>query len=108
MMWKVNYTNDAERDLQDIYDYIADVLLDLVTAIKQTERIMNTVDSLENMPLRHRLYDKEPWRAKGLRVLSVDNYLVFYLPDESYNTVSVIRIMYGGRDVEKNLSKRRE
>jgi toxin ParE1/3/4 len=41
---------------------------------------------------------------KGLRVLPVDNYLVFYLPDESNNIVSVIRIMYGGRDIEKHLN----
>ncbi|MCL2421317.1 MAG: type II toxin-antitoxin system RelE/ParE family toxin, partial [Defluviitaleaceae bacterium] len=31
------------------------------------------------------------------------NYLVFYLPDELQGTVSVMRIMYEGRDIEKQL-----
>jgi len=104
MIWKVDYTEDAEQDLQSIYDYISDVLLEPVTAQKQTDRIMDAVDSLGHMPLRFRLYDNEPWRSKGLRVLPVDNYLVFYLPDESHEFVLVIRIMYGGRDSKKHLS----
>ena len=30
--------------------------------------------------------------------------LVFYLPDETSATVSIIRIMYGGRDINKQLN----
>ena len=105
MNWEVIYTVDAEQDLQDIYEYISDVLLEPVIAQRQTNRIMDSIDSLDNMPLRHHLYDTEPWRAKGLRVLPVDNYLVFYLPDESRNIVAIIRIMYGGRDVGNHLGK---
>lgn len=35
----------------------------------------------------------------------VDNYLVFYLPNETKNTVSIVRIMYGGRDIRRQLSE---
>ena len=56
MTWKVNYTEDAEQDLQDIYEYISDFLLEPVIAEKQANRIMDTVDSLDHMPLRYRLY----------------------------------------------------
>jgi toxin ParE1/3/4 len=103
MIWKVEYTDDANQDLQDIYDYIADVLLEPTTAANQTDRIMDAVDSIEHMPLRHRLYDRDPWRSKGLRVMPVGNYLAFYLPVESVGIVSIIRIMYGGRDIETHL-----
>ena len=104
MIWKVNYTEDAEQDLQSIFDYISGVLLEPVTAANQTNRIMDVADSLDHMPLRYRLYDKEPWRSRGLRVMPVDNYLVFYLPDETKKTVAIIRIMYGGRDIDKHLN----
>jgi toxin ParE1/3/4 len=105
MTWNVAYTEDAEQDLQDIFDYISGFLLAPATAEKQTDRIMDAVDSLDNMPFRYRLYDKEPWRSKGLRVLPVDNYAVFYLPDKETQTVSIVRIMHGRRDVEKHLGK---
>lgn len=104
----MNYTEDAAQDLQGIFDYISDVLLEPVTAANQTDRIMDAADSLDHMPLRYRLYNKELWRSRGLRVMPVDNYLVFYLPDETKKTVAIIRIMYGGRDIDKHLNATEE
>ena len=105
MTWNVYYTNDALEDLQGIYDYISEILIEPGIAVKQTDRILDAADSLDAMPLRHRLYDHEPWRSKGLRILPVDNYVIFYLPDELKNIVAIVRIMYGGRDVDKQLHK---
>ena len=101
--WKVVYTEQAERDLHSIFEYIAFSLLEPQIAKKQSRRIMDAVANLNKMPLRYPLYEKEPWHSKGLRVLPVDNYLAFYLPVETKTTVAVIRIMYGGRDIEEQL-----
>ena len=101
----VAYSAEARQDLRDIYEYIACELLVPETAAGQTERIMKAIRSLEQMPMRHRLYEEEPWHSQGLRVLPADNYLVFYLPDENSATVNIIRIMYGGRDIDKQLNE---
>ena len=105
MIFHVAYSAEARQDLRDIYEYIAYELLVPETAAGQTERIMKAIRSLEQMPMRHRLYEEEPWHSQGLRVLPVDNYLVFYLPDETSPTVNIIRIMYGGRDIDKQLNE---
>lgn len=104
MIFRLNYSAEARLDLKNIYQYIAHKLLMPEVAARQTERIMKAVRSLEQMPMRHRLYEEEPWYSQGLRVLPVDNYLVFYLPDKDNATVNIIRIMYGGRDIEKQLN----
>ncbi len=104
MIFEVAYSAEARQDLRDIYEYIAYELLEPQAASRQTERILKAVRSLEQMPMRHRLYEEEPWHSQGLRVLPVDNYLVFYLLDEIIATVSIIRIMYGGRDIDKQLN----
>lgn len=101
--WKVVYTKQAESDVRSIFEYIAFSLLEPDVAKNQSWRIMDMVAKLKEMPLRHPLYPKEPWYSKGLRVLPVDNYSVFYLPVETKTVVAVIRIMYGGRDIEKQL-----
>lgn len=105
MIFHVAYSAEARQDLRDIYEYIAYELLVSETAAGQTERIMKAIRSLEQMPMRHRLYEEEPWHSQGLRVLPVDNYLVFYLPDENSATVNIIPIMYGGRDIDKQLNE---
>lgn len=103
MIFNVLYSSEARQDLRDIYEYIAYELLELNTAAGQTNRIMKAARSLEQMPMRHRLYEEEPWHSQGLRFLPVDNYLIFYLPDETNNIVNIIRIMYAGRDVKTQL-----
>ena len=105
MIWHVDYTEAARQDLRDILDYISNILLEPETAVEQVTRIMDAADSLEHMPMRHRLYDNEPWRSRGLRVVPVDNYVVLYLPDASKNIVTIIRVMYGRRDIDRQLKR---
>ena len=105
MIFNVLYSFRARQDLRDIYEYIAYELLEPGIAAGQVNRIMKAARSLEQMPMRCRCYEGEPWCKMGLRFLHVDNYLIFYLPDENNNIVNVIRIMYAGRDVTKQLNE---
>ena len=36
-----------------------------------------------------------------MRRMPVDNYVIYYLADRETHTVTVVRIFYGGRNVEK-------
>ena len=103
MSFEVKYTARARQDLRNIYEYIAYDLLVPETTARQTRRIMKEIDALNEMPMRYRLYDDEPWQSQGIRFFPVNNYLVFYLPDDTQNTVHVVRIIYGGRDIKKQL-----
>ena len=96
--WNVLYSDEAERDLRDIYEYIAYSLLSPMNAEGQVERIMQAVERLDQMPYRHEKYPDEPWHSIGLRFMTVDNYCVLYLPDEFTMKVGIVRIMYDGRD----------
>lgn len=96
--WKVIYSNAAEADLADIYAYIAYSLLSPENAAGQAERIMQAVERLSAMPMRHEVYPEEPWKSMGLRYMSVDHYCIFYFPDAQKWEVEIVRIMYSGRD----------
>lgn len=37
--------------------------------------------------------------------MPVDNYLVFYILNHEENVVAIIRVMYGGRDVDRHLNR---
>ncbi|HHW73689.1 MAG TPA: type II toxin-antitoxin system RelE/ParE family toxin [Firmicutes bacterium] len=104
MSYKIIYTQESEQDLINIYRYIAMSLLVPETAKKQADRIMKAIEGLDEMPLRFKLYPNEPWNSRGLRILPVDNYLVFYTVIEEEKTIAIVRIMYGGRSIESQLS----
>ena len=104
MIFYVAYSAEARQDLRDIYEYIAYELLVPETAAGQTERIMKAIRSLEQMPMRHRLYEEEPWHSQGIHKLPVKNYLVYFWVDEEAKKVQVIGIIYGRRDQRHQLS----
>jgi len=103
MNWKVIFSRKADLDIGEIKDYIANVLLEPKVAENQLIRIKDAIDSLDFMPLRFRLYDYEPLRSEGMRIMTVGNYAVLYVPDESTATVTIVRIIYGGRDIPARL-----
>lgn len=105
MKYQIFYTDSAKQDLKNIYRYICDSLVEPEIAEKLTDKIMKSIRSLDEMPQRYRLFDEEPWRSCGLRILPVNNYLIFYLSDEEKTVVTILRIIYGGRDISKQLSE---
>lgn len=96
-------TPAAENDLQEAFSYIATELLEPQTAVNLCNRIEQEILKLRTMPNRHAPYKKEPWSSRGVRFFPVGNFLIFYITRESDCTVHVLRVMYGGRNVEKQL-----
>lgn len=105
MIYSVKISKQAENDLRSIYEYIAFELQSLQNAQGQIGRLESNILKLKEMPERFSVFEKEPWKSRNLRVMPVDNYLVFYIPDKETETVTVIRVMYGGRDTEKQLNQ---
>ena len=103
MIYHVKIAEQARLDLKTIYDYIANILMVPIVAEKQYFRIEDAIFSLEKMPERFRQYEKEPWRSRNLRIMPVDNYIVFYIVNNENRTATVIRIMYNARNIEKEL-----
>lgn len=105
MNYVIMLTPWAKADLDEIFRYIAVDLQSLQNASGQLDRLEKAIASLNQMPARFRLYDKPKWRERNLRIMPVDNYLVFYIPDNEKNTVTVVRVMYGGRDIDRQLNE---
>lgn len=105
MTYQIKITDQANQDLRGIFEYIAYELQELQTAIGQLDRLEKEIYSLNQMPERYRIYDREPWRSRNLHIMPVDNYLVFYIPDNNTQTVTVIRIFYGRRDIDTQLEE---
>ena len=89
----------GRNGLAQYFEYIARDLQAPQSAVSQLERLEKRIYSLDQMPNRHHLYGKEPWRTRGLRVMVVDNYCVFYLPDTENMTVNIHRVLYGRRNL---------
>ena len=104
MKFAIKITAQADNDIRNIYEYIAYELQSPENASGQLDRIEKCIMSLDDMPERYRFYDREPWKSRGLRVLPVDNYVVLYITDSDKKVVTILRVMYAGRDIYNQLN----
>ena len=98
--WDVQLSEQAENDLDDIYRYIAESLIEPAVAWRQIERIRRAVFSLDELPERGSYFPQEPWRSRGVKRLYVDNYCILYEINDATDTVGVIAILYSKRNIE--------
>lgn len=103
MKYEVVYTEKSLRQLQGIYNYIANDLLAPDAANSIVDKIMTAVEKLDEMPLRFPLYKKLPWKNRGLRKLNIENFTAFYFAFEEKSQVVIVAVMYGRRDIDNAL-----
>jgi toxin ParE1/3/4 len=92
---QVFFTPEAQDDLLDLYDYVAD-RSSSTRALRYIERIEKTCMSLHTLPERGtRREDLLP----GLRVMGFEHrvQIAFEVRPKS---VAILRVLYGGRSVE--------
>jgi len=84
----------AERDLTDIYDYVA---AEKPAAAEQLlTRIEKDLNALSSQPLLGRIPRDHDIALLGYRFLTIGDYLAFYRLEPS--VVLVHRILHGARD----------
>ncbi len=104
MIYEVEISEQADNDLRGIFEYIAFELQSPENASGQLDRLEEQILSLDTMPERYRKFEKEPWNSRGLRILPVDNYVVLYIANSDKKIVTILRVMYAGRDIDNQLT----
>lgn len=82
------------RDLDGIYAYIADTLLEPGTAKALIDRLEAGILSLERMPYRCPERRRGAYANKGYRNLFIENDTVVYRVEEELKRVIVITVWY--------------
>jgi plasmid stabilization system protein ParE len=97
--YKIKINPRAIRELDHIYEYIANEKLAPENAIGQIKRIKKAILSLDIFPQSHQERNEGRYGGKGYRQLLIDNYIAIFRIDESLKTVYVITIQYQGRNL---------
>ena len=96
--YRLIVTPDAEADLSELRDYIANVLRSPETARSYLHHLRKEIGSLSEMPARIKAVDEEPWHSRGIRKLIVKHFLVYFRIVEEEKTVYILNVIYARRD----------
>ncbi len=100
--YKIQITDKALSDMEEIYNYIAEQLQAPEAAMGQYNRIAGAIETLDTFPERVKLMETEEERVLGLRQMPVDNFSVFFHIREE--RVIITNVLYSASDISKRLS----
>ena len=101
--YDVMISDKANTDIESIYDYIYETLHEPIAALNQYNRITEAILSSEVIPERIRIMTSEPEYSRGIRLLLIDNYAVFFVVKAE--TVHIVRVLYSASNIQKRLSE---
>ncbi len=100
-LYRIQITDKALSDMEEIYNYIAMNLQAPEAAMRQYNRIADAIETLDTLPERIKLMESEEEAALGLRQIYVDNYSVFFHIQEK--RVIITNVLYSSSDISKRL-----
>ena len=93
----VKFTNSAEEELIEIYEYISFILKSEITANKFVENVENKILRLSIFPYSCMEIISKPQNIQ-YRKLIVKNYVILYKINEENKRVDIVHIYYSRRD----------
>ena len=97
--YKVKINPRAIRELDSIYQYIANEKLAPVNSKEQVDRIKKAILDLSTFPQSHQERNEGRYAGKGYRQLLIDNYIAIFKIDETNKIVYIVTIQYQGRNL---------
>jgi len=94
--YKLIFTNDAIKEMDNIFYYISENLYATSSAQKLMSEIDDAIENLKYMPKAYSVI-KEHLQMEYRRVI-VKKYVIIYTIDEEEKKVNIMHIYYGGRD----------
>ena len=95
--YEVKLTPRALQDLDSIYAYIAQSLMEPDTALKLLSQLEDAIFSLEQLPQRGALRKTGAYANRGYRQLLIENYIAIYRVDEVHRQVILLTVQYSHR-----------
>jgi len=99
--YKVNLAAAVYGDLDEIFSYITNVLLEEQVAHNIMREIYDMLSSLKKMPERFSFTHEPELAERGYRRAIVKRYVILYLVDKKNKIVNVARVFHGTTDYSK-------
>ena len=93
------FTYLAEEDLDDILSYLCNELCNKTAAANFYSKAMEAIDRMCEFPESYPLVENE-FVDRKIRKAIIDNYVLYYYCDIDEKLITILRIVYGKRDLE--------
>jgi len=96
--YEVIITKKCRKSLNQICDYITNILYTEIAANKLLDKFENLIDILETTPFIYKKVERYTIIDKEYRKAIIKNYIIIYDVDEEKKKVYLDNMFYGGSD----------
>ena len=107
-MYQIKFTSLAEKDLNSSYDYIYEVLKNPHAAENLVLETEHTLSKISDMPYSCSMVSDPYLKKLGIRFLPIQNYVAFFIIEEDFKEIIVLRFLYGKREWTSLLKEKSE
>ncbi len=100
MGYKYKFTAKAKDDLDSIFAYIAIELSNISAARNLMKEVEKGINSICAFPEACPVVDNIYVRNLDVRKKLINNFIMYYLPDEKAKTNIIVRIVYNKRNID--------
>lgn len=103
-MYKLEFLSVAKNDMLEIVKYISDDLKNPQAASRLADAFIEAAENICQFPYANKVYAPiKPLELEYRRII-VKNYLMFYTVNEQTKTVTIMRVIYGKRDLSNQIN----
>jgi len=103
-MYKIEVLPRAQQDLEDILHYISFVLKNRKAALDLLKKVDKELNIIKLFPYANSKYKTEYKLKNNYRRAVVNNYSILYTIDKKKKLITISRILYNKREIEKVLN----
>ena len=97
-MYRLKISKLFDSDVDSCYDYIRDNLKNPTAADNLTANILDKLIKIQENPKIRPLVRDEYLASLGYRLITVKNYLIFYIIGDDNKHIKVVRFLYCKRN----------
>ena len=98
--YKYEFTDSASRDLDEILSYVSYELKNPQAAKDLLDGIKAEITNICSFPLSGEEVTNEFVVLQGVRRVTIENYNLYYYPEKNKKKLTVLRIIYGKRNLD--------
>ena len=102
---RYNITEKAETDIDEVIEYISVSLCNPQAANDLLDEIEKAIGNALTFPEMYQLLDNELASREDLRKIHVGNYVLVYSYDQNNAIITILRFVFGRRNLERLLSE---
>lgn len=95
------FTESIKKDLEEINNYLIKELNNFIAAKELFNKLDSILETILLFPYAGAVIKNPSITSKEVRKITINNYILFYIPDLTIKKITILRMIHKSRDLDE-------